>query len=188
MLNGAPDSSGRFLLSVYVPRLLFVLLMGDSQMENRIYGIRFVIDEHPCCVWDWDPKQHNDMFIENFQPTYFRYIAEALAASVTDDNEQLFAIATRSTYSQALETLFALVGATLQAPDYVLGWLLHYRPDQLKSLIEKICVGEPIKTLLDIQYLRHCLSDRLRVDRAKRRHSVDHLVEYNRVNRTRKQF
>jgi len=48
------------------------------------------------------------------------------------------AIALRMAYSQGLETLFAFLGAAVQAPDCVVGYLLRYENRDLNSLIDKI--------------------------------------------------
>jgi hypothetical protein len=52
--------------------------------------------------------------------------------------KQYAATALRIAYSQALETFFALLCATIQAPDCVIGWMLKYRVYELEDLVKKI--------------------------------------------------
>jgi hypothetical protein len=47
----------------------------------------------------------------------------------------------RSAYHHGLETLFALICATLQAPDCVVGWLQKYQPSQLRRMVSSINEG-----------------------------------------------
>ncbi len=102
-----------------------------------------VIDNTPYCFWDWDLKDKNLNFIKGFDSTYFEYLG-AIHSSVidsadSDNNEKQYAsIAIRNAYSHALETFFALIGAMLQAPDYIPGWLNKYKTRELYSLIKKI--------------------------------------------------
>jgi hypothetical protein len=44
----------------------------------------------------------------------------------------------RLLYAHAMETLFALIAAAAQAPHCPLGWILAYRPHELRSVLRKI--------------------------------------------------
>ena len=52
--------------------------------------------------------------------------------------KQRAAVALRVAYGQGLETLFAFLCATLQAPESVLGWLVHYANRDLQAVVSKI--------------------------------------------------
>lgn len=112
---------------------------------------RFALNERPMCVWDMDIKKLNSDFIKAINSDYYEFIAES-NLKIIDDKEadkkdKVYAsVNLRIHYSLALETLFALIGALLQATDCIPGWLLKYRISELKSLVKKINKNLPIKT------------------------------------------
>jgi hypothetical protein len=119
-------------------------------MKNKV-RIPFVVDTKPYCLWDREIWKRNIDFLDMIDPDYFNYLAEVnfnLINNAETDNKkkQHAAILLRNSYSQALEALFALIGATIQAPDCILGWLLKYENKDLKSVIEKINKCETLHT------------------------------------------
>lgn len=111
--------------------------MANETTPNIEY-YPFVIDETDYCVWDLDGAKHNLQFINSIDPTYFEHIAAIYSDQLQGDNRQYAAIALRTAYSQGLESLFALLGATVQAPGCVVGWLLKYQNKELRNLVRKI--------------------------------------------------
>lgn len=103
-----------------------------------------VVDERPFCIWDQDLEKRSLNFLENLDPSYFGYMADVHLQNIgkSDDakskESQHAALALRATYSQALETLFALISAGLQAPRCVPAWLYLYTNHELRSVIDKI--------------------------------------------------
>lgn len=79
-------------------------------MENSIY----VVNKEPYCIWEVDIKERNKEFLNGIDPEYFYYLAELHAGA---DDEKRAAIALRSTLHHAMETMFSLLGAYIQAPD-----------------------------------------------------------------------
>lgn len=117
-----------------------------------------VIDNTPYCFWDWNLKEKNLEFIRNFDPIYFEYISN-LHLSVINSKEsskkdkQYASIAIRNAYSHSLETLFAFIGATIQARDFVPGWLNKYKPHELYSFVNKIHHNKNIRNKLKVNHL-----------------------------------
>jgi len=70
----------------------------------------------------------------------FHYLDEA--EDISDKDRQYMSLGIRNIHAQATETLFALMSATLQAPDCVYGWLFKYRIHQLNSIVTKIRNGD----------------------------------------------
>src|SRR6266498_3066579 len=89
--------------------------------------LRFAVDVRPVCVWVRDATERNQEFLRRLDPTYFEYIAHVHADHLTADQKLLAALTLRTAYSQALETLFAFLCATAQAPGCAYGWLTQYR-------------------------------------------------------------
>lgn len=103
----------------------------------------FYIDEEIFCFWDKDPIKTNLEFIDRFDDEYFEFIANHASNILESDtsskeDKSYMSIILRNTYSHALESFFAFVCASIQATDFIPGWLLKYRTTQLYSLVEKI--------------------------------------------------
>jgi hypothetical protein len=99
---------------------------------------KFVVNERPFCVWDWDLRRSNLSFIDNIDPSYFDYLADIHGrAFEVEDQRQAAALALRTAYAHGLETLMATAFAALQAPDCVVGWLHKYATHELITLVRK---------------------------------------------------
>lgn len=115
---------------------------------------QFAVDESPHCVWDWELRTTNLRLIQGIDPGYFEYQADSYQALTSMDDPSDIdigraALSLRSAYVHGLETLFALLFATVQAPDCVIGWLNRYQPGILRSLITKANMHQSILTKLD---------------------------------------
>lgn len=113
---------------------------------------RFAIDESPFCVWEWDLQERNLAFINSIDPTYFEYLANVhVQALEIDEHKQHAALSLRTAYAHGLETFFALLFATIQAPDCVIGWVHKYEVQDLRNLIQKVETWRPILSKLMIE-------------------------------------
>jgi hypothetical protein len=115
----------------------------------------FVVDERPVCLWDEDIALQNKRFLDRLDSSYFDYLYGIHAHVVNNASDpkgkdvQHSALAMRTAYSQALETLFALLGAAIQAHWCVPGWINSYKNGELYSLIRKIQNNLPIMSALE---------------------------------------
>ena len=117
--------------------------------QNTMVGRPFAIDEKPYCIWDPDLDELNLEFICGIDSEYWAFLADTyLAAGTTDDRKQQAALAMRASYCQGLETFFALLFATLQAPDCVVGWMHKYELGDLRKLVKKAQSRTAIRTRL----------------------------------------
>lgn len=105
---------------------------------------RFATDVKPWCVWDWDLKEQTTTFLKTFDATYFEYLANLHTERLEGGDARHAATAIRTTNCHAMETLFALLGAIVQAPDCVPGWIQKYRPEHLDQMVEKIGNGHEV--------------------------------------------
>ena len=111
----------------------------------------FCVDESPFCVYEDDMVKINKSYIDGISPEYLHFICEQNEKILNDktatkEAKKFASINLRITYAQALETLFSLLFATLQAPHFIVGWMLKYKPDHLTNLIKKVNSEIPIKT------------------------------------------
>lgn len=111
---------------------------------GEIQYARFAVNETPYCLWDLDLDARNLDFINSIDPRYFEHIANLQAQFLESDEKQYAATALRIAYSHGLETLFALLCATVQAPDCIVGWLVKYKNSDLYEVVKKISGRRPI--------------------------------------------
>lgn len=125
----------------------------SAPRDVTVHSVPFLIDETPFALWSLDPQQENLRFLDGIRPGYFSFLARLHGAVLHTQGEtpagedrQYAATALRNAYAQGLETLFALLGAALQAPDAPAGYVLKYR-DELPSVVRKISGGGDLKTM-----------------------------------------
>lgn len=99
-----------------------------------------MVNQTPLCIWDHENTiEKNLQFLDNIDHLYFEFLARTLYQKLqTKKNNQRAAIAIRSAFSHGLETLFSLLGAFIQAPHCVQGWVLHCKNSDLYDLIDRI--------------------------------------------------
>jgi hypothetical protein len=128
--------------------------MSENELDLQY---RFIlVGERPLCVWGTDIKSLALEFLDNLDATYFEYIANTHSQYITEDKprekeSQFAALAIRTAYSQALETLFALLCAAVQAPYCIHAWIDKYQSRELYVLVRKIHNREPVETLLSVK-------------------------------------
>jgi hypothetical protein len=98
----------------------------------------FATDKTPWCVWEGDHQRLTETFLRTFDAGYFEYLANTHIHALDGDDHRHAATAMRATYSHAMETLFALLAATIQAPNCVPGWIQQYTTGELISVVEKV--------------------------------------------------
>ncbi|MGA2363447.1 MAG: hypothetical protein ABSG73_13440 [Candidatus Aminicenantales bacterium] len=98
----------------------------------------FYIGERPCAVWDLEIRKKNLQLLRSFDTHYFEYLANTHSAELDSEHAHQAAMALRTSYGLALETFFSLLGATIQAPDCVFGWLFRYQQEDLRVIIQGI--------------------------------------------------
>jgi hypothetical protein len=114
----------------------------DEMHEPALSGVPIVIDDEPMVFWDEDHAETQMKLLRRIDSSYFRYLARRLPEDLDGEDSQNAGVAIRLVYSHALESLFALIGAAVQAPYCPAGWLLKYRYFQLKNIVGWICDGE----------------------------------------------
>jgi hypothetical protein len=119
-------------------------------MASRVTleSVRFAVLERPICVWDPHLRLLNQRFLAGLDPDFFLHHCLRAEPAESDQRTALRdAITLRIALGMALESLFALLGATIQAPDCVFGWLSQYRNDELVELVRRIGARQPVLAL-----------------------------------------
>lgn len=96
------------------------------------------LGRRPQVTWGAEMGERNLTFLRGLDPHYFVHIAETQAPLLETESRQYAAATIRVAYGQALETLMAVLGATLQAPGCPLGWMVSYQNNELRQVIEDL--------------------------------------------------
>ncbi len=122
---------------------------------TKIAGICFAIDTRPQAFCDRDHQAVNLEFLKSIDPSYFEFLADVLEPRVVEEGKGAHhaGIALRISYSQAMETMFALLASCVQSPSFPVGWMLNYKVSELKAVVKKISQGEPVDTKLDPNFV-----------------------------------
>jgi hypothetical protein len=107
-------------------------------MYKEIQRSVFAVGDTSYCVWGWDLIDRNLRFLDGIDEEYFVYIAETHLGHIQGAQAQLASVALRAAYHLSLETFFSLIGAALQAPDCVVGWVLKAQTSQIKEVVEAL--------------------------------------------------
>ncbi|HUT30324.1 MAG TPA: hypothetical protein VMX13_11085 [Sedimentisphaerales bacterium] len=111
-------------------------MLGVSQ--NGYQYIAFKVHDRPYCLWGVDLPQRNLEAIHNIDSEHFDFLAQLYCEKLQSEHKQNVALAIRMAYGHALETLFSLICATLQAPFCFYAWMLKYRPSDVPRMIREI--------------------------------------------------
>lgn len=102
----------------------------------------FMVHETPYCIWGWDLHAENTKFIAGLDIDYYVTLVAVHEPMLEGELSQYAALTLRSAYSQSMERFFALLSASLQAPDCVYGWLLKYSVKDLREAVRAIATPE----------------------------------------------
>lgn len=107
--------------------------MADRDIAS---GTAFFVNNRPRVAWAWDLEDRNLQFLRSIDPAYFAHVAQSQAPllDAADATAQYAAAAIRIAHAQAVETLFALLGALAQAPQGPIGWMLAYNSSDLRAV------------------------------------------------------
>lgn len=100
--------------------------------------------ERASVYWGHDLTGDNRRFLESLDPHYYLFAARQAADRLSADpplekaDQLRAAMALRIAYGQGVETLMALLCALAQAPQFPLGWMLRYRNEELRAVVEAI--------------------------------------------------
>lgn len=116
---------------------------SSEEPLDHIRAHSFAVADEPFCLWSRESQDENLDFLRSLEPLYFDHVAAVHLKGLESEHPQFAAMALRSLYGQALEVFIAMVGATIQAPYAVVGYLQKYKPHHLRALLEQIRHGNP---------------------------------------------
>ena len=118
-------------------------------MQNSV----FMVNTEPYCVWEVDLLTRNNDFLNGIDVEYYSYILKS-HIDCDDSDDKRAVIAVRNAYYHAMETMYSLFGAFLQAPFCTYAWLGKYKTSDLRDIVKKINSGETsLETIVKIDKL-----------------------------------
>jgi hypothetical protein len=109
----------------------------ETKPETLEHSV-IVVNHEPYCIWDVGLKNRNIEFIKTIDSEYFDYIAKIHADKIDSPDDKRASVALRVAYHHALETLFSLIGAFVQAPECVFAWMIQCKTNELKDFVGRI--------------------------------------------------
>lgn len=108
-------------------------------------NVVFSVNDDPFCIWDISLNERNMEFLEQFDSEYFAYLATTALNDLEDkEHKKHAALLMRQGLYHGLETLFSMLGALIQAPDCVYGWILKCNPRDVRKIVERINHGDDL--------------------------------------------
>lgn len=95
----------------------------------------FAVGDEPYCLWEDDLSIQTKDFLKGLDPDFFKYLLET-HMSATD--EQRASAGIRLALHHAIETMFSLLGAYLQAPQCPHAWIARCRTEELREVVRRI--------------------------------------------------
>jgi hypothetical protein len=129
--------------------------MDSSSLKKAM----FFVGNRPHAVWDPDIREKNLQILRRFDTHQFEYLADVHSAQIDTEHAQQAATALRISYGLALETFISLLGAALQAPDCVFGWLYRYKQEDLSLAVQGIKGSKRLRTRFPGQLTWESLSN-----------------------------
>lgn len=105
---------------------------------NDIKSPIFCVFHDPYCLWDQDYIERNKEFVAGIDVEHFEFI---LNKFIDDEDEMRSSIIIKTTLHHAVETMFTLMGAYVQAPDVAYAWVTKCPTGHLRNLLKAMIEG-----------------------------------------------
>ncbi|ROZ69402.1 hypothetical protein [Ramlibacter sp. WS9] len=103
----------------------------------------FAVGDEPYSLWEEDIFVRAVDFLDGLDPEFFTYLLKAHQGA---SDEQRAAVGIRLALHHAVETMFSLLGALVQAPDCPYAWIARCSNIELREVVRRISEGD--QTLL----------------------------------------
>ncbi len=113
--------------------------MTTHEPGSTLGNALIVVNDEPYLLWDWDLKKRNEEFLSGVDPEYFTFLLEGFESA---KDVKRASVALRTTLHHSLETLFSLLGALLQSPSCVYGWLSRCSTPSLREVTRRIAAED----------------------------------------------
>jgi hypothetical protein len=95
----------------------------------------FMVNDEPFCIWEFNLPSRNMEFLDNIDTGYFYYLLKVHSEA---EDEMHASIALKTALHHAVETMYSLLCAYIQAPDCAYAWVSKCSNRDLGDVIKKI--------------------------------------------------
>lgn len=95
----------------------------------------FAVNDEPYCLWEIDREARTRDFLEGIDPDYFDYV---LGVHTSSEDEKRSVVAIKLSLHHAIETMFSLLGAFVQAPNCPYAWIAKCSNTELREFAERV--------------------------------------------------
>lgn len=113
-------------------------------------NMAFYVNKRPVCIWAPPPmlKEMNERVVDGIRPEFFIAKSTHLFNELTKTKEPWVGMSLRADYGHAVESVLALLFASIQAPLCIMGWLDLYRVEDIEELCDSLSKGRPFEHML----------------------------------------
>lgn len=121
--------------------------MGEPSEVGEEDGVpiecfTYFVGHRPQATWGTALEAKNLDFLRSLDPAYFVHVVKTHQPLLDAEDGHYSSAVLRLAYGQALETLMALIAASLQSPKCIAGWMIAYKNDDLRTAIEDVLQGD----------------------------------------------
>ena len=95
----------------------------------------FAVNDEPYCLWEVDLSARTRAFLDGLDPGYFDYV---LQTHINTEDEKRALVAIKLSLHHATETMFALLGSFVQAPDCPYAWVAKCSNTELREFVGRV--------------------------------------------------
>lgn len=95
----------------------------------------FAVNDEPFCLWEAEPEYRVRRFLDGIDIEFFGY---SLQTHLRAEDEKRALVAIRLSLHHAIETMFSLLGAYVQAPDCPYAWIAKCSNGELREFTERV--------------------------------------------------
>lgn len=129
-------------------------MCDEPALANNIEGHSIATRDRYYVVWDGDHLETQRKFLGKIDPDYFQYCSDTHAVQLESENRTRAEIALRFNYSHAIECMFSLIGAAIQAPFCPAGWIIMATNSSLYSVVNAISQRNEIPNAINLTRLQ----------------------------------
>ena len=95
----------------------------------------FAVNDEPYCLWEVDLLERTREYLEGLDPEHFDHV---LQTNLESDDEGRLLVVVRMSLHHAIETMFSLLGAFIQAPDCPYAWIAKCSNPDLREVVGRV--------------------------------------------------
>lgn len=101
-------------------------------------AVIFAVVDEPYCLWESSVRERNEQFLRGLDPDYFEFLFQTYLAA---EDEKRAMVALQMGLHHAIEVMFSLLGAVIQAPQCAYAWIGKCSSAELREFVQRVNHG-----------------------------------------------